>query len=44
MPHTPGPWRHKLRPILFCLIADDFGIKYVGKRHAYHLHDILLEH
>ena len=32
--HTPGLWRHKRRPILFSLIVDDFGIKYVGKEHA----------
>ena len=43
-PTTPSLWRHKWRPILFCLIVDDFGIKYVGKRHADHLQDILLEH
>ena len=35
--HTPGLWRHKWIPILFSLVVDDFGIKYVGKKHAYHL-------
>lgn len=35
--HTPGLWRHKWRPILFSLVVDDFGIKYVGKEHADHL-------
>eukprot|EP00804_Cyclotella_cryptica_P013680 CCRYP_016124-RA/>CCRYP_016124-RA protein AED:0.29 eAED:0.26 QI:0/0/0/1/0/0/4/0/346 len=25
---TPGLWRHKWRPVLFVLIADDFGIQY----------------
>jgi hypothetical protein len=30
-------WRHKWRPITFILIVDDFGIKYVDKRHADHL-------
>ena len=34
---TPGLWRHKWRPISFVLIVDDFGIKYVGRRHAEHL-------
>jgi hypothetical protein len=34
---TPGLWRHKWRPITFVLIVDDFGIKYVGRRHAEHL-------
>ena len=43
-PTTPGLWRHKWRPILFCLIVDDFDIKYVGKLHADHLRDILLKH
>ena len=43
-PTTPGLWRHKWRPIFFCLIVDDFGIEYVGKRHADHLRDILLKH
>ena len=43
-PTTPGLWLHKWRPILFCLIVDDFGIEYVGKRHADHLRDILLKH
>ena len=35
--HTPGLWKHKRRPIMFSLIVDDFGIKYVGKEHARHL-------
>ena len=43
-PATPGIWCHKWRPIIFCLIVDDFGIKYVGKRHTDHIRDILLEH
>ena len=43
-PTTPGLWRHKWRPILFCLIVDNFGIEYVDKRHADHLRNILLEH
>ena len=34
---TPGLWRHKWRPIMFVLIVDDFGIEYVGRRHADHL-------
>ena len=37
---TPGLWRHKWRPILFCLIVDDFGIEYVDKCHADHLRGI----
>ena len=34
---TTGLWRHRWRPISFVLIVDDFGLKYVGKRHAKHL-------
>ena len=36
-----GLFRHHTRPISFCLIVDDFGIKYVGKEHAQHLESIL---
>ncbi|KAL7474459.1 hypothetical protein ACHAW6_000435, partial [Cyclotella cf. meneghiniana] len=25
--YTPGLWRHVWRPITFCLVVDDFGIK-----------------
>jgi hypothetical protein len=39
--HTPGLWRHKHRPILFSLVVDDSGVKYVGKEHAQHLIDTL---
>ena len=28
--HTLGLWRHKWRPILFSLVVDDFGIKYIS--------------
>ena len=38
---TPGLWRHKWRPLQFCLIVDDFGVEYVGKQHADHLATIL---
>jgi hypothetical protein len=36
-PHTPGLFKHESRPICFCLVVDDFGIKYEGKEHADHL-------
>jgi hypothetical protein len=39
--HNPGLWRHKHHPILFPLVVDDFGVKYVGKEHADHLIDTL---
>jgi hypothetical protein len=35
--YTPGLWRHVWRPITFCLVVDDFGIKTVGLKHAKHL-------
>ena len=34
---TPRLWRHKWRPIQFCLIVDDFGVEYVGIEHFNHL-------
>jgi hypothetical protein len=41
--HTPGIWLHTIRPIAFSLIVDDFAVKYVGKHHADHLRDSLLQ-
>ena len=41
---TPGLWKHKWRPIQFCLVVDDFGIEYVGGKHALHLKSVLLKH
>ena len=35
--NTPGLWKHEWQPILFTLVVDDFGIKYVGKEHVEHL-------
>lgn len=40
-PHTPGLFTHNTRPISFCLVVDDFGVKYVGEEHARHLIDVL---
>jgi hypothetical protein len=36
-PRTPGLFTHVTRPVTFCLVVDDFAIKYVGKEHADHL-------
>ena len=44
VPHTPGLWRHQWRPIIFCLVVDDFGVKYVGREHADHLIQCLRNH
>jgi hypothetical protein len=41
--HTPGLWLHKTRPISFTLVVDDFTAKYVGKQHAEHLRNALLQ-
>jgi hypothetical protein len=41
--HTPGLWLHKTRPIYFTLVVDDFSVKYVGKKHAEHLPNALLQ-
>jgi hypothetical protein len=38
---TPGLWRHKWRPLQFCLIVDDFGVEYVGIEHFNFLVDLL---
>ena len=42
--HTPGLWKHQTQPITFCLIVDDFAIKYVRTVHAQHLLVTLQEH
>jgi hypothetical protein len=41
--HNPGLWLHKTRPISFTLVVDDFTVKYVGKQHAEHLRNALLQ-
>ena len=35
--NTTGLWYHKTQPILFTLVVDDFGVKYVGKENVDHL-------
>jgi hypothetical protein len=35
--NTRGLFQHVTRPITFCLVVDDFGVKYVGQEHAQHL-------
>ncbi len=34
---TPGLWRHEWQLIIFSLVVDNFGVKYVGKEHAQYL-------
>jgi hypothetical protein len=43
-PITPGLWQHDYQPISFTLCVEDFGIKYVGRKHAEHLASILSKH
>ena len=40
-PHTHGLFRHKTRPMSFCLVVDDFGVKCVGRKHAEHLRNCI---
>lgn len=35
--NTPGLWTRKTRPILFTLVVDDFGVKYVNQADVDHL-------
>ncbi len=32
-----GLWYHKILPILFTLVVDDFGVKYINKDDIKHL-------
>jgi hypothetical protein len=36
-PQTPGLWCHESHNVSFCLVADNFGVKYTGKHNADHL-------
>ncbi len=35
--NTPGLWRHKSRPLIFTLVVNDFGVKFVNKADVDHL-------
>ena len=41
---TPGLWRQIWRPVQFVLIVDDFGVEYIGRKHADHLIGVLNHH
>ena len=43
-PNTPGLWRHAWCPVVFCLLVDEFGVKYFGEHHSLHLKSVLKEH
>ncbi len=38
---TPGLWKHTTQPISFTLCVNDYGVKYVGRKHADHLLQVL---
>jgi hypothetical protein len=37
VPIMPGLWQHDTRDIAFCVVVDDFGVKYTNKDDADHL-------
>jgi hypothetical protein len=41
--HTPILWLHKTWQISFTLVVEDFAVQYVGKQHAEHLRNALLQ-
>ncbi len=36
---TLGLWKHYSRPIIFSLVVNNFGVKYIGEENAQHLLD-----
>lgn len=42
--HTPGLFNQKTRPIIFCLVVDDFGVKYTSKNDVEFLLALLRKH
>jgi hypothetical protein len=34
---TPGLYKHQIQPIAFCLVVEDFFVKYVGNDNANHI-------
>ena len=34
---TPSLWKHATKNIIFSLVVDDFGVKYVGKDNVNHM-------
>ena len=37
VPRTPALWKHTTKLIIFSLVVDYFGFKYIGKENANHL-------
>ena len=40
----PVSWKNDTQPISFTLIVDEFGVKYVSKKHVNHLINVLKKH
>jgi len=40
-PITPGLWKHGTRDATFCLVVDDFGIRYTNIANTHHLLGVL---
>ena len=38
---TPGLFKHNTNSVIFCLVVDDFGVKYRHRKDAEHLRDTL---
>ena len=36
-PQTPALWKHESNGVVFALVVDDFGVKYVGEEDFEHL-------
>ena len=41
---APVFWKHDAQTIIFTLIVDDFGVKYVDKKHDNNLINVLKKH
>jgi hypothetical protein len=41
---VPALWMHDWHPIWFTLVVDDFGVKYIGTKHALHLKSVHESH
>jgi hypothetical protein len=41
--HSPGLFIHQTQPLCFCLVLENFAVKYVGEKHAQHLVNVLLQ-
>jgi hypothetical protein len=41
---VPGLWKHDVRPIMFVLVVDDFGIKYTREEDLDHLIESIKKH